>query len=169
MGDNLGSDPTRSFPGQLRRLLEAAGRPQQDRAWADLLDFYSRLILSVARQVPRDDDVITDRCRFAVKGLREQSYRRLRTFAADGRGTFAEAVARLYPNATTHPGASGAGPADEIEARVRLARQLLVDRTARPEEADAVLEAAATGAGSSRPLNIRHHASTAPSHPPPSE
>ena len=51
MGDELGSDHPRSFPVQLRHLLEAADGPDHDRAWTEFLDSYSRLILYVARQV----------------------------------------------------------------------------------------------------------------------
>lgn len=88
MGDKLGPEPPRSFPTQLRHLLEAADGPEQERAWAEFLDCYSRLILYVARQIPRDHDVVMDRYAFVVERLREQRCRRLRTFAADGRGKF---------------------------------------------------------------------------------
>ena len=87
MGDSLGSEP-RSVPSQLRHLLEAADGPEQEHAWAEFLEFYSRLILYVARQTPRDHDVVMDRYTFAVEGLREHGCRRLRAFAADGRGKF---------------------------------------------------------------------------------
>jgi len=69
MGGNLGSDPKRSFLGQLRRLLDAADGPDQDRARAEFLDSYSRLILSVARQIPRHRDVVMARYAFAVEGF----------------------------------------------------------------------------------------------------
>ena len=87
MGDTLGSEP-RSFPSELRRLLEAADGPEQELAWAEFLESYSRLILHVACQTPRDRDAIMDRYTFAIEGLREHRCRRLRSFAADGRGKF---------------------------------------------------------------------------------
>ena len=87
MADALGSEP-RSFPRALRHLLEAADGPDQELAWAEFLETYSRLILHVAHQTPRDRDVVMDRYTFAVEGLREQRCRRLRAFAADGRGKF---------------------------------------------------------------------------------
>jgi RNA polymerase sigma factor (sigma-70 family) len=88
MGDKLGPEHPRSPPTQLRQLLEAADGPDQERAWTEFLDAYSRLILYVARQIPRDHDVVMDRYAFVLERLREQSCRRLRTFAADGRGKF---------------------------------------------------------------------------------
>jgi len=88
MGDELGPEHLRLPPSHLRRLLEAADGPDQDRAWTVFLDAYSRLILYVARQIPRDHDVVMDRYAFVVERLREQSCRRLRAFAADGRGKF---------------------------------------------------------------------------------
>ena len=88
MGDELGSDHPRSFPVQLRHLLEAAEGPEHDRAWNAFLDSYSRLILYVARQVTHDHDTVMDRYAFVLERLREQRCRRLRSFAADGRGKF---------------------------------------------------------------------------------
>ena len=84
-----GSEHPRSFPSQLRRLLEAADGPPQEQAWSEFLQSYSRLILYVARQTARDDqDLVMDRYTFSIERLREQNFRRLRTFAADGRGKF---------------------------------------------------------------------------------
>ena len=89
MGDKPGSEHPRSFPSQLRRLLEAADGPPQEQAWSEFLQSYSRLILFVARQTARNDqDVVMDRYTFAIERLGEQNFRRLRTFAADGRGKF---------------------------------------------------------------------------------
>ena len=88
MGDTVGSEQLQSLPIQLRHLLEAADRQACDHAWAEFLGSYSRLILYVARQKPRDDDGVMDRYAFVVEKLGENNYRRLRTFAADGRGKF---------------------------------------------------------------------------------
>jgi RNA polymerase sigma factor (sigma-70 family) len=88
MGDGLHPDHPRSLPHQLSRLLEVAEGADQERAWAEFLETYSRLILYVARQTPCDHDVVMDRYAFVVERLREKSCRRLRTFAADGRGKF---------------------------------------------------------------------------------
>jgi len=88
MGDTLHPEHPRSLPYQLSRLLEAAEGAEQERAWAEFLDTYSRLILYVARQIRCDHDVVMDRYVFVVERLREKSCRRLRAFAADGRGKF---------------------------------------------------------------------------------
>ena len=82
------SEPASSLPGELRHLLEVAGSPAEPQAWTAFLDSYSRLVLYVARQIPRDYDVVMDRYAFVVDRLSEQNYRRLRAFAADGRGKF---------------------------------------------------------------------------------
>jgi RNA polymerase sigma factor (sigma-70 family) len=83
-----GSPEPASLPGELRDLLEVAGSSTEPQAWTAFLSSYSRFILYVARQIPRDYDVVMDRYAFVVDRLREQNYRRLRTFAADGRGKF---------------------------------------------------------------------------------
>ncbi len=88
MGEKLDSESARSLPSQLRQLLEADEGAEQERAWAGFLESYSRLILYVARQTPRDHDVVMDRYAFVIEHLREKSCRRLRAFAADGRGKF---------------------------------------------------------------------------------
>lgn len=88
MGKLLDSEHSRSLPSQLQVLLEAVEASQQNRAWTAFLDSYSRLILYVARQIPRDHDAVMDRYAFVLERLREQNFRRLRSFAADGRGKF---------------------------------------------------------------------------------
>lgn len=87
MGTNNPDQP-RACPSQLTRLLETADGPEHERAWAEFLESYSRLILHVARRLPRDHDRVMDRYAFVLERLREQHYRRLRSFTADGRGKF---------------------------------------------------------------------------------
>jgi RNA polymerase sigma factor (sigma-70 family) len=88
MGDQPGIPPPESLPSQLRRLLEAADGPEQERAWTEFLECYSRLILYVARHSVRDHDAVMDRYAFVIERLREQHCRRLQRFASDGRGKF---------------------------------------------------------------------------------
>lgn len=88
MGAERSSEEALSLPTKLRNLLEAADDNTREQAWTEFLGAYSRLILFVARRTPGDYDVIMDRYAFVVERLREQSYRRLRTYAADGRGKF---------------------------------------------------------------------------------
>lgn len=88
MRDTRGPDLPRSNPTTLRHLLEAADGPDCERAWGEFLDAYSRLILYVARKVPRDHDRVMDRYAFVIEHLREKRCRRLRAFAVEGRGKF---------------------------------------------------------------------------------
>ena len=88
MGDQPGPEHARSLPEDVRSLLDTAEGPVREQAWTAFLESYSRLILYVARQTPGDHDAIMDRYAFVVERLREQGFRRLRTYAADGRGKF---------------------------------------------------------------------------------
>jgi RNA polymerase sigma factor (sigma-70 family) len=88
MGDSASSESARSLPSQVQHLLEATEGPAQEQAWSEFLDYYSRLILYVARQTPGDHDTIMDRYAYVAERLRERDCRRLRTYAADGRGKF---------------------------------------------------------------------------------
>lgn len=133
MGDTVGSEQSRSLPIQLRHLLEAADRPAHDQAWSEFLRSYSRLILYVARQKPRDDDGVMDRYAFVVEKLGENDCRRLRTFAADGRGKFTTwlivVVRRLCLDHDRHKyGRSTASPGADFE--------LIVDSTMMERLAD---------------------------------
>src|SRR5688500_7712225 len=88
MGAERSSDEALSLPIKLRNLLEAAEGNAREHAWTEFLESYSRLILFVAHRTPGDYDVVMDRYAFVVERLRELNYRRLRTYAADGRGKF---------------------------------------------------------------------------------
>ena len=88
MGEELGPAHARSLPTPVRSLLDTDAGPVQEQAWTRFLDTYSRLILYVARQTPGDYDAIMDRYAFVVERLRDQNFRRLRTYVADGRGKF---------------------------------------------------------------------------------
>lgn len=88
MDDSDSSGHPRSLPSQVQHLLEATEGSAREQAWSRFLDAYSRLILYVARQTPGDHDAIMDRYAFVVERLRERDCRRLRTYAADGRGKF---------------------------------------------------------------------------------
>ena len=88
MHGSRGSDLPRSSPAQLHRLLEAAEGPDHERAWSEFLAAYYRLILYVARRIPRDHDRMMDRYAFVIEHLREKDCRRLRAFDVEGRGKF---------------------------------------------------------------------------------
>lgn len=77
-----------SVPTQVSRLLTASGDGAQDDAWADFLEHYSKLLLQTARRASADADESMDRYTFILDQLRDNDFRRLRSFAAEGRGKF---------------------------------------------------------------------------------
>lgn len=136
MGDEPSSEHPRSFPSHLRHLLEAADGPEEERAWTEFLDSYSRLILYVARQMPRDHDVVMDRYTFVVERLREQGCRRLRTFAADGRGKFTTWLIVVIRRLCVDHDRSKHGRAPAPGARSSGAPRRLVELVLDPEVMD---------------------------------
>jgi RNA polymerase sigma factor (sigma-70 family) len=75
-------------PAPLISLLAARDQTSHDEMWAAFLATYSSLILRVARLLGGDDDAVMDRYAFALDQLRRDDCRRLRMYAADGRGEF---------------------------------------------------------------------------------
>lgn len=76
------------LPIVLRRLLEASTPSLQEASWERFLSDHSRLILHVTRSVCPEDDGAMDMYAFILDQLRQNDYRRLRTYAADGRSQF---------------------------------------------------------------------------------
>lgn len=74
-------------PQVLARLL-AADKDAREDAWTRFLDDYSRLLLFVARRTTPNYDSAMDAYTFVLEKLREHELRRLRGYAADGRGKF---------------------------------------------------------------------------------
>ena len=136
MGAERSSDEALSLPIKLRNLLEAGEGSAREQAWTEFLDSYSRLILFVAHRTPGDYDVVMDRYAFVVERLQEVNYRRLRTYAADGRGKFTTwlmvVVRRLCVdhNRLTH------GRSPEHEARDPAHRSRLLELVLAPEAMD---------------------------------
>jgi len=77
-----------AVPEVVERLLAAADESARDEAWRRFVDEYSRLVLYVARRHTPDYDASMDAYTFVLEKLREQEFRRLRGYAADGRGKF---------------------------------------------------------------------------------
>jgi RNA polymerase sigma factor (sigma-70 family) len=83
------ADRRHTLPPELVRLLDNAAHPgAQDDAWAALVAKYSRLLITVAREVVVDRDATMDAYAFVLGRLREDDCRRLRGFVADGRSSF---------------------------------------------------------------------------------
>ena len=76
-----------ALPALLSRLLPA-DCPSAEKAWAEFIAAHSKLILYVARSLGGDHDAVMDRYTRILEQLRADNYRRLRTFAADGRSEF---------------------------------------------------------------------------------
>ncbi len=75
-------------PPELLGLLNATDPAAREAAWAAFVSAHSRLLLHVARSVGRDYDASMDAYAFVLEGLRDDDYRRLRAYAADGRSKF---------------------------------------------------------------------------------
>jgi len=75
------------LPAELSQLFAAPGSRRDD-AWADFVAAHSRLLLHVTRSVTADRDAAMDGYAYVLERLREDDCRRLRGYAADGRGKF---------------------------------------------------------------------------------
>lgn len=76
------------MPRELARLLDAAQGPEREKAWQELVDRHSRLILSTVRAVSSQYDEAMDHYAFVLEGLSRDDYQRLRTYAQTGGGRF---------------------------------------------------------------------------------
>jgi RNA polymerase sigma factor (sigma-70 family) len=83
-----GSLLTEPMTGELSRLLDARTEAACAEAWTEFIGVHHRLLLHVARSSARDDDAAMDAYAFILDRLREDDFRRIRAFAADGRSTF---------------------------------------------------------------------------------
>ena len=77
-----------SLPAVLTRLLGVSDKEARDRAWAEFVAEYSRLIHLTARKAHADYDELMDRYTFVLDELQRDDFRRLRVFPADGRCKF---------------------------------------------------------------------------------
>ena len=75
-------------PPQLSRLLQAADDVGRSRAWTAFLEEYSTLLIATARRASASHDAAMDHYAFILEQLRDDDFRRLRTFAGEGRGKF---------------------------------------------------------------------------------
>jgi RNA polymerase sigma factor (sigma-70 family) len=122
----------RPIPPPLEHLLDAGDRTSREAAWAEFLEEYSRLILHVARSLGGSHDDAMDRYAHALDQLRRDDYRRLRGYAADGRGKFTTwlvlVVRRLcLDEVRRRYGRARGGSTEAHEARRRLADLVAAD------------------------------------------
>jgi RNA polymerase sigma factor (sigma-70 family) len=77
-----------ALPAELTRLLHDGNATERDAAWVALVRAHSRLLLHVARSVSAEHDGAMDAYAHILERLREDDFRRLRGYEADGRSTF---------------------------------------------------------------------------------
>lgn len=120
-----------AVPDVLARLLAAKDERARDDAWSRFVNEYSRLLLFVARRNTPDHDAAMDAYTFVLEKLREHELRRLRGYAADGRGKFTTWLVvvsrRLCMDFYRHRYGRPANPNDADGER--SARRRLVDLT----------------------------------------
>lgn len=116
----------------MEQLLQSHETQSLEKAWAQFLEQYSRLILHVARSLGGSHDNVMDRYAHALEELRRDDYRRLRGYAADGRGKFTTwlvlVVRRLcLDEARSRYGRPRGGSNEAHETRRRLADLVAAD------------------------------------------
>jgi len=121
------------IPPHLAAVLDASDDVTRSRAWAAFLDQYSALLLKVARRTAPSHDGAMDRYAFILDQLRDEGCRRLRAFAADGRGKFTTwlvVVARrlcVDHHRRTHGRVQAEQESNPTQALEHVARRNLVD------------------------------------------
>lgn len=72
----------------LHRLLGAKSPEDREAAWTEFLERHSKLILHTARRASAGHDDVMDRYAHVLDRLREDDFRRLRSFSLNGTGKF---------------------------------------------------------------------------------
>jgi RNA polymerase sigma factor (sigma-70 family) len=117
-----------TLPVPVARLLTAGAGQDADEAWATFLDAYSPLLLRIAAAFAPGYDGALDRYTYMLDELRRNDCRRLRAYAADGRGRFSTwltVVARrlCLDHYRQHFGRVR-GPEEGVRARATFSRAL---------------------------------------------
>ncbi len=73
---------------EITRFIAARDPPGREVAWAHLIARYTRLLLKVARSLGGGNDAVMDRYAFVLERLREDDFRRLRSYRPDGPARF---------------------------------------------------------------------------------
>lgn len=80
------NDTAGTPPPELSALLGAPDAASRERAWSEFIEKHSKLILHTVRAFHRDYDAVMDCYAYALERLRQDDFRRLRSYVADGRG-----------------------------------------------------------------------------------
>ena len=75
-------------PHPLYSLLRADTPEDREAAWTEFLERHSKLILHIARRASAGHDDVMDRYAYALDRLRENDFKRLRSFSLNGKGKF---------------------------------------------------------------------------------
>jgi RNA polymerase sigma factor (sigma-70 family) len=75
-------------PLELNRLLRAPDAHDREAAWDGLIARHTRLLIAVARSLGGDHDDAMERYSYILEKLREQDFRRLRSYDPDVGATF---------------------------------------------------------------------------------
>jgi len=81
-------DASDVVPDELRQLLRAEDAPGREAAWSGLIARYNALLLHVARTVAVNREDAMDAYALVLGELRADDFRRLRSYAGDGRSKF---------------------------------------------------------------------------------
>ncbi len=76
------------IPARLTALLAAQDASSRNGVWTAFLGEYSKLLIQIARRTSSDHDEAMDCYAFVIDALQRDDCRRLRAFAAEGRGKF---------------------------------------------------------------------------------
>jgi RNA polymerase sigma factor (sigma-70 family) len=79
-------DPAGTPPPELSALLSAPDAASRERAWSAFIEKHSKLILHTVRSFARDYDRVMNCYAYVLDRLRQDDFRRLRSYVADGRG-----------------------------------------------------------------------------------
>ena len=88
MTDHRSGSAPHSLPSELADLLAARDEARAGRAWDRFVDAYHRLLLHTALRTTRNRDAAMDGYAYVLEKLREDDFRRLRAFAAEGKAKF---------------------------------------------------------------------------------
>jgi RNA polymerase sigma factor (sigma-70 family) len=143
-------------PPELHGLLHGADAASRDAAWAALVQSHNQLLLHAVRSVVSGHDAAMDAYVHVLERLREDDFRRLRGYVADGRSTFGTwlvVVARRLC-IDHHRQRYGRVPRGEHDVAAaeqqRAARRRLLDLTTSPMEAADLVDE--TGGSADREL-----------------
>jgi RNA polymerase sigma factor (sigma-70 family) len=131
---------------ELQALLDGTDAATVDAAWAALVRSHNGLLLHAVRSVFQEHDDAMDAYTLVLERLREDNFRRLRTYVADGRSAFSTwlvVVARrlCLDHHRRRYGRTPRGEHDVAAAeQQRAARRRLFDLTTAPLEAASIVD-----------------------------